>query len=263
MSIIGDYNNDGIIKGFSNETNHRSYVKKASIVLAIILLIVSVVLFALNYRFLLTKTPISINEMLYDSNYTISDNELLSQPYESLIVDSSFGAYEKEEDSIDFSVAVTYTYYVAMLDDNSVIAVKVPGNKVQFLEAVSNDTLESDVLRSDYTVKLKGRMVELTNNDDLQYYKNALTDLGILDENGNNKNGGINVRYLCFDSTVSKKLWIFVIGAFVLGSFILLDTIVIIPARDKREKEKMEKIRLEEDNTIIFDDDERVINNRK
>lgn len=203
-------------------------------VTAIFCIIIALGMFALNYRYMLSGKAKSINKMLYDSHYELDSDTILAEKYCMLTINSCLGGFAEREGKVEG--ANGDTYYIALLDDNSVMAVKVnKAEDIDKLDTITSETYASKDFYSEHTLTIEGRVNELYDKDLTEFYDDALKQLGIKDA----ENNKVKIRYISIDATDNNRmLWFFFIVLFGGGVIVLFGD-AIVTAISKAEKRRL------------------------
>ncbi len=202
---------------------------------AIFCIIVAIGIFACNHDYMMSGDAPSINKMLYDSHYELDSEQILSEKYCMITVNSCLGGFAEREGKVEGKNGDTY--YIALLDDNSVMAVKV--NKaadIDKLEMITSETYASKDFYAEHTLTIEGRVSMLTDTQLKGFYDDALKLLGIKDA----KDNKVKIRYIYIDATDNNKmLWTIFILLLVGGISVLFgDAIVMTISKAKKRREE-------------------------
>ena len=197
--------------------NNRIQNEGRLLIGGIFLIIFALCLFGLNHKYMMSGKAPSINKMLFDNDYNLDSETILKEDYCMLTVNSSLGAFA--ESSTKRAGSSGDTFYIAFLDDNSVMAVMVSRKKdIEKLDLITSETYASQDFYSDHTITVEGKVKKIEDPDVRKYYDEALVDLGIKDV----KDNQIKMRYMYLDATENKEyLWIVFIVCLGGGIFIL------------------------------------------
>ncbi len=196
--------------------NNRIQNEGRLLIGGIFLIIFALCLFGLNHKYMMSGKAPSINKMLFDNDYNLDSETILKEDYCMLTVDSSLGEFAESTRKIGSSGD---TYYIVLLDDNSVMIVKVARKKDnERLDLITSETYASQDYYAEHTITLEGKVKKIDDPDIRTYYDDALTDLGIKGA----ENNKIKMRYIYLDATQNKEfLWIVFIVCLGGGIFVL------------------------------------------
>ena len=211
--------------------------------LGILSLFICILTFAGYHDYMMHGKPLNINKLLYEKKNDLDSKEFVGQ-YASITLNSSLGSFATEKHRYYFIPTGESTYYLTLLDDNSIMAVKVKDQKdIDTLEKMTSETYASGNFYSKETITLEGKVDSITSGDILKYYDEALVKLGVKDEKGSVPDNKIKMRYVCLNATENRgTLWTLTIVTLVVGvGCIFGDTIVFSIIRKKKQKEQQKQ----------------------
>lgn len=168
--------------------------------------------------------------VIYKASYIFFGN---AKEVKQIIFEDSFDEYtnkyvEIEVDAVlEHFASQTHTYnfipvgkdefYIAWLEDDSLLAVSVKGNNIKEMDRILDETWDYLDYKTDYftndTLKLKGELKKM-DNELLKYYEEALVSLGA-------EEAELKIRNLVIDTTESRiinllaSLFLIAIGGFL------------------------------------------------
>ncbi len=208
----------------------------------ILMLFISVLTFAGYHDYMLHGKPLNINKLLYEKKYDMDSKDIMNQ-FASITLNSCLGSFATEKHTFYFIPTGESTYYLTLLDDNSIMAVKVKNQKdVDTLEKMTSETYASSKFYSKETITLEGRIETITSGEIQKYYDEALVKLGVKDEKGSKTDNGIKMRYICLNATENRgSLWTLTIVTLVIGVGCTFGDIIVSSVKRKKKQKVMQK----------------------
>ena len=202
----------------------------------VLAIIIALLTFALNYKYMIHGQPENLNKLLYENKYELDSKDILNKDVISLTVNSSLGAFATESHRVYGIPMGTDTLYVVLLDDNSVMAVQLKKQSdIDKMEKIVSETYASKDYYASTSLTIDGKVGKLSDPDLEKYFNKALEDLGI---KGNDKNE-IKIRYITLDATRNRGyLWMVTI-LFLFGGLALLFGETFISMIENRANKKM------------------------
>lgn len=219
------------------------YDKNFTYVCAILAILIGAFTYIYNYQYMVRGKPANVNKMLYMNNYELESEELKKEGFVSLTIDSSLGSFATEKHKWNGITTGEDTYYIAFLEDNSVIAVKLhKQSDIDLIEKITGETFASKDYVADSTLTIEGAVTSLPYEVD-NYYNDALTQLGI---NGQ-QNNKIMMRHVCIDASVNRKsMWLFVSLMIGCGFFTIFGQFIISLVKDGIKNAKQRKVEIQQ-----------------
>ena len=182
----------------------------------VLLYIVAIAFYFTNRTYMTTGGAVDLNAEIR-KNPELTASEIYDMDHVRVTIDSCFGPYAEE--NIHYSYFIpggTKEFYVAMLDDGSLLSVSVKeGDASDIMNRISEKTVNSPSLRTFESYEIEGT-VSILREDDYplgKYYKSALTKLGAYGEDGKAIEG-LKIRHVTVDGAVNRKTlwkWFFII----------------------------------------------------
>ena len=207
----------------------------------ILALLFGIMTFVFYHDYMMHGKPVNINKLLYEEKNNLDSNEITGE-FASITLNSSLGSFATEKHTFYFIPTGESTYYLTLLDDNSIMAVKVKDQKdVDTLEKMTSETYASSNFYSKETITLEGQINTITSGEIKQYYDQALVKLGVKDENGSIPDNKIKMRYICLDATENRgTLWTITILSIVVGGGCIFGDVIVFSIIRKKKKREME-----------------------
>lgn len=178
------------------------------------------ILLAYN-KYLFTEDAIDINQKLIENNYEYG-SENLTEQFCKLKINAGYGTFyvpsSSRRHSSIFDKKRGY-YYIAYLEDNSVMAIRINRSQRDELDIITRDTTNSG--KSTSPIVVEGLVQELEIGNNARKYKEALSEYGI------SENGDIRIRYISLDASTNKTtLWFTCIGCLILGIILVFGKVI-------------------------------------
>ena len=192
----------------------------------------AIFLLAANYQYMVKRDFIYINEELKKNEVYSSDN--INEEFCKLDINAGFGTFYVEPSSNRHEKGQGGTYYIAYLEDNSVMAVKLNGaiNKSN-LEMITQETDITSGKRSYTTITVEGRVTSIKLGEPAKKYEKALKQLGIID----GEHSDIKIRYFSLDAkTDASRLWIRFFISLIVGVGAMFGNAILYMIQKRRDK---------------------------
>ncbi|MBO6166040.1 MAG: hypothetical protein J6O17_06720 [Eubacterium sp.] len=192
----------------------------------------AIFLIAANYRYMVKRDFIYINEELAKNEVYSSDN--INEEFCRLDINAGFGTFYVEPSGNRHDRGDAGTYYIAYLEDGSVMAVKLnSGINKSDLEMITSETDVASGKRSYTTITVEGRVTDIKTGMPAKKYEKALKQQGIIDGDLSN----VKVRYYSLNARKDvSRLWIRFLISLIVGVGALFGNAILYMIKKRNDK---------------------------
>ena len=200
------------------------------------------------HKYLFTGDAIDINQKLVENNYEYtSDN--LTDSFCKVEVNAGYGSFYVTPSSNRYS---RYNkeggyYYIAYLEDNSVMAIKVNSSDLGALDVITKNSTGNK--RASSSITFEGYVTEMELGNNAKKYEQTLEELGISDSD-------VRIRYIRLDASTNQKgLWLQFVGATAAGVLLLFGDFIIKAIKRKTAAPVENTIKVNNDDIRFYQND--------
>ena len=192
----------------------------------------AIFLIAANYEYMVKRDFIYINEELEKNEVYSSDN--IEEEFCKLDINAGFGTFYVEPSRKRHEKGQAGTYYIAYLEDNSVMAVKLNNSiSKSDLETITQETDVTSGKRSYTTITVEGRVTSIKVGDPAKKFEKALKQLGIID----GEHSDIKIRYFSLNAQSDvSRLWIRFLISMIVGVGAMFGNAILYMIKKRRDK---------------------------
>ena len=200
------------------------------------------------HSYLFTGDAIDINKELVDHDYEYTSDNLL-ESFCKVEVNAGFGSFYTPSSRSNYSFVNKEGgyYYIAYLEDNSVMAIKVKKSDLGALDVITKNTAENG--KANTSITFEGRVSEMELGKNAKKYKEALEELGISDSD-------VRIRYIRLDaSTNQTALWIQFFGALAVGILLIFGDFIVKAIKRKTAAPVEQRVKVNNDDIRFYQND--------